>query len=347
MKRLGLVLGVMLLIGSITTSCGKSGVEKIDGAGASFPYPLYTKMLDVYYSKTKIKVSYEAIGSGGGIKSILDRVVDFAGTDKPVSDKKLADTEGILLHVPTCLGAIVATYNLPGKPQLKLTSEVLSKIFLGEVKKWNDPSIAKLNNNIQLPDLDITIVHRSDGSGSTFVFTDYLSKVNSEWKNKVGKGKSVNWPTGVGQAKNAGVASYVKENVGSIGYVELAYANQNLLPVATLKNKSGNFIKPSIESVSLAANVTLPDDTRVSLTDTDAAQGYPLASFTWLLLYQEQNYDNRTKDQATELIKLIWWMTHDAQIYNSKLDYAPLPKAAVKKVEAILNSVVYNGKKVR
>jgi len=249
-----------------------------------------------------------------------------------------------VVHIPTCLGAAVITYNLPGDPTLKFTPDVAADIFLGKIANWNDARIKKLNPMVNLPDMPISIVHRSDGSGTTFIFTDYLSKISEEWKNKVGHKTSVDWPIGLGAKGNEGVSGMIKQTPGALGYVELIYALQNKMPVGLLQNKSGKYVEASIKSVTAAANIAIPVDARVSITNTDAPDGYPISSFTWILLYKEQNYDSRPEDKAKEVVKLVWWMTHEAQQYAAPLIYAPLPKEALKVVEANLKSIVFNGK---
>ncbi len=322
-----------------------AGSMKIEllGAGATFPYPLYSRMFDVYAKETGVRVNYQAIGSGGGIRQLLSKTVDFGGTDAFMFEKEMKEADGKILHIPTCLGAVVVTYNLPGKPELRFTPDIIADIFLGKIKWWNDRRIQAINPDVKLPHQKIVVVHRSDGSGTTFIFTDYLSKVSQEWKKRVGRGKSLNWPVGIGGKGNPGVAGLVKQMMGAIGYVELIYAMGNDMPVGIVRNKSGNYIKPSIESVSYAANVKLPADTRVSLTDTDAKMGYPISSFTWLILYKEQNYKNRSRERAEELLKMISWMIHNGQIYTKPLHYAPLPEAAVKRGEEILRTVTFDG----
>ncbi len=319
-------------------------VGELLGAGATFPYPFYSKMFNEYFSETGVKVNYQAIGSGGGIRQLLSKTVDFGGTDAFMSDSDLAKAEGTILHIPTCLGAVTVTYNLPGVEPLNFTPEIIAGIFLGEIVKWNDVRIRKENREVKLPDQKIVVVHRSDGSGTTFIFSDYLSKVSTKWKDKVGRGKSLNWPVGLGGKGNPGVAGLVKQTPGAVGYVELVYALQNSMPVGNIKNKSGNYIKPSIESVSKAAKVELPDDTRISITNTDAPAGYPISGFTWLIFYKEQKYGGRSEERARELLRLLWWVEHDGQDYAEPLHYAPLPEKAVKKAEVIIKSVTYNGK---
>jgi phosphate transport system substrate-binding protein len=320
-----------------------SDVELL-GAGASFPFPLYSKMFSEYNIKTGVKINYQSIGSGGGIKQLMSKTVDFGASDAFLNDEDLSKMPSSVVHVPTCLGADVITYNLPGDPALKFTPDVAVDIFLGKIINWNDARIKKLNPAVKLPDMSISVVHRSDGSGTTFIFTDYLSKVSEEWKNKVGHKTSVDWPIGIGAKGNEGVSGMIKQTPGALGYVELIYALQNKMPVGLLQNKSGKYVEASIKSVTAAANITIPADARVSITNTDAPDGYPISSFTWILLYKEQNYDSRPEAKAKEVVKLVWWMTHEAQQFTAPLIYAPLPKEALKVVEANLKSVVFNGK---
>lgn len=341
LKRV-MVLAIGLLLPSLIFA---QNIELL-GAGATFPFPLYTKMFDVYYKTTGVRVNYQSIGSGGGQRQLLSKTVDFAGSDAFMTDEQLEKAPGEILHIPICLGAVVPTYNLPGNPEVKFTPEILAEIFLGKIKKWNDERILKVNPSSNLPNMEIVVVHRSDGSGTTFIWTDYLSKISREWKEKVGAGTSVNWPVGIGGKGNEGVSGLVRQTPGSIGYVELIYAVQNNLPTGLVKNKSGKFIKPSIETVSSSANVNLPDDTRISITDTNFPEGYPISGFTWILVYREQNYDGRKKEIAEALVKLLWWMTHEGQKYTKPLHYAPLPDQAVVKAERIIKSVTYNGKSI-
>ncbi|CUU08300.1 phosphate ABC transporter substrate-binding protein, PhoT family (TC 3.A.1.7.1) [Candidatus Thermokryptus mobilis] len=320
--------------------------KELLGAGATFPYVLYSKMFDVYYKQTGVKVNYQSIGSGGGIRQLKEKTVDFGASDAFLSDEQLSEFDAPVLHIPICLGAVVITYNLPGNPQLKLTPDVIADIFLGKIKRWNDERIANLNPDVKLPSLNITVVHRSDGSGTTFVFTDYLSKVSKEWAQRVGRNTSVAWPVGLGGKGNEGVTGLVKQIPGAIGYVELIYAKQNKLPVAMVKNKSGKFVVPELSSITASAKTKIPDDTRVSITDTDAEDGYPISSFTWILVYKEQNYKGRSVERAKQLIRLLWWAVHEGQVYTEPLDYAKLPTEVVKKAEKIIKSITYNGKPV-
>jgi phosphate transport system substrate-binding protein len=314
------------------------------GAGASFPYPLYSKMFSEYNKLTGVKINYQSIGSGGGIKQLMSKTVDFGASDAFLSVEDLSKMPAPVVHIPTCLGAAVLTYNLPGNPVLKFTPDVLADIFLGKITKWNDSRITKLNPAAKLPGMAISIVHRSDGSGTTFIFTDYLSKVSPEWSSKVGHKTAVDWPVGIGAKGNEGVSGMIKQTPGALGYVELIYALQNKMPVGVLKNKKGNYVEASIKSVTAAANVKIAPDARVSITNTEIADGYPISSFTWILLYKEQNFDGRSAEKAKAVVKLVWWMTHAGQQYTTPLVYAPLTKVAQKVVEANLKSIVFSGK---
>lgn len=345
MRRLSLILMLLAAIGLCAIPV--HAAEEFLGAGATFPEPLYAKLFDTYYGLTGVKVNYQGIGSGGGIQQILQKTVDFGGTDAFLTDEQLAKSpDNPILHVPTALGAVVVTYNLAGKPQLKLTPDVVAAIFLGQITRWNDARIAGLNPGVALSGDAIVVVHRSDGSGTTFAFVDYLSKVSPEWKSRVGAGTAVKWPLGLGGKGNPGVAGLVQQMKGAVGYVELSYAEKNKLPYATLKNRSGTFIKPSIKSVTAAAGMALPDDTRTSITNTAAPDGYPISSFTWILVYQDQSYGGRTPAKARALVKLLWWLTHEGQQYGPDLLYAPLPKDAVKKAEIVIRSITHGGLKV-
>ncbi len=324
-----------------TSVASKQG-DGLLGAGATFPYPLYSKMFHAYYLKTGIKVNYQAIGSGGGIRQLLSKTIDFGGTDAFMKDSDLAGIDRTILHIPTCVGAVTITYNVKGVSSLKFTPKIISGIFLGTIVTWNDPEIAKVNAGVLLPDEKIIVAHRSDGSGTTAVFSDYLSEVSPQWREKVGSGKSLDWPVGLGGKGNPGVAAIVRQIPGAVGYVELIYALQNNMPVGDVQNKSGNFIKPSIESVSLAAKVQLPADTRLSITNTAAPGGYPLSGFTWLVFYKEQHYGGRSLEKVKELLNLFWYVEHEGQQYAGPLHYAPLPDEAVKKAETIIKSVTYD-----
>ncbi len=344
-RRSKMVKGLKLLtiISILFVSCGTGLAKDVEltAAGATFPYPFYSKIFDVYNKETAIRVNYQAIGSGGGIRQLINKTVDFAGSDAIMSDKELAEAPAPVLHIPTCAGAVVITYNLSGNPQLKFTPDIIADIFLGKINKWNDRRLAEINPGVKLPDMTMTVVHRSDGSGTTFIFSGYLSKVSSEWKEKVGSGTSLNWPTGLGGKGNPGVAGLVQQTPGSIGYVELIYALQNKMPYGPVKNKKGNFVTATLTSTSKAADTNLPDDMKVMLTDTDAQDGYPISGFTWILVYEDLNYGGRTEEKAKDVAKLLWWMTHEGQKYAEPLDYAPLSKKAVEKAEKLIKSITY------
>ncbi len=316
----------------------------MNGAGATFPYPLYSKWFEEYIKTDPgVRFNYQSIGSGGGIRQITERTVDFGASDGPMTDEQLTKVPGELFHIPTVLGAVVATYNLPGSPKLQFTGEVIADIFLGRITKWNDDRIKALNPAASLPDQAIVVVHRSDGSGTTYIWVDYLSKVSREWEQKVGRGTSVNWPVGVGGKGNEGVAGQVKNLPGALGYVELAYAVTNKLPAAAVKNQAGKVVEPSIETTTAAAAAAatnMPADFRVSLTNPPGADAYPVASFTWLLVYKDQ--PNEAKGRA--LVKFLWWAIHDGQTYPAALLYAPLPAPVVKQIEAKLKQITYAGK---
>ncbi|OIO38788.1 MAG: phosphate ABC transporter substrate-binding protein PstS [Candidatus Omnitrophica bacterium CG1_02_49_16] len=310
----------------------------INGAGATFPYPIYSKWFDVYASiNPDVRFNYQSIGSGGGIKQVTAKTVDFGASDGPMTDQQLADAPGRLIHIPTVMGAVVVTYNVPGVEKgLKLNPDIVADIFLGAITKWNDPRISSANPGVQIPDLPLVVVHRSDGSGTTYIFVDYLSSVSGAWKLKVGKGTSVNWPVGLGGKGNEGVAGLVKQTPGALGYVELAYAEKNGLAYATIQNKSGKFIEPTLESTSKAADgVDIPSDFRVSLVNSANAEAYPIAGFTWLLIYRKM--DDPVKGKA--IVDFIKWAVHDGQKYAKDLLYAPLPEGVVGMIDKKLEDI--------
>ena len=332
----------LLVTGSLAP--GAAAQTLINGAGATFPYPIYSKWFDAYTRvDPEVRFNYQSIGSGGGIKQISSRTVDFGATDGPMTDEQLKQAPGELLHIPTVLGADVVTYNLPGSPKLRFTPDVIADIFLGKITKWNDARLTAANPGVTLPDQPIVVVHRSDGSGTTYIWVDYLSKVSAEWQQKVGKGTSVNWPVGLGGKGNEGVAGQVKNTPGALGYVELAYAAKNALPVALVRNAAGKFIEPTIESTTAAATGaarSMPADFRVSLTNPPGDEAYPIASFTWLLLYREQ--PDQAKGRA--IVNFLWWMSHEGQKFAADLLYAPLPPPVVKQIEARIKEINYQGK---
>jgi phosphate transport system substrate-binding protein len=338
------LLLLLMLVALITATVdGAAREQELIGAGATFPYPLYSKMFDVYSKEYGVKINYQAIGSGGGIRQLINKTVDFGGSDAIMSEADLKEASASILHIPTCAGAVVITYNLSGNPQLRFTPDVIADIFLGKIVKWNDRRLSDINPGLKLPDMNMTVVHRSDGSGTTFIFSDYLSKVSKDWKEKAGAGTSLNWPAGLGGKGNPGVAGLVKQTPGSIGYVELIYAIQNKMPYGMVKNKKGNFVTATLSSTSKAADTNLPDDMKVSLTDTDAPEGYPISGFTWILVYKDQGYRDRPEEKAKELVKLLWWITHEGQKYTEPLEYAALSKKAVEKTEKLIKSVTYKG----
>lgn len=314
------------------------------GAGSSFDYPLFSKMFHEYYTNNGVKVNYQSVGSGAGISQLTHKTVDFGASDAPMKATQESDAGAPVIHIPVTAGAVTITYNLPGFDQtLQLSPKVLADIFMGKITKWDDANIQAVNPGVKLPTTAIVVAHRSDGSGTTSIFTDYLSKVNDDWKNKVGAGTAVSWPIGLGGKGNEGVAGLVRQTPGAIGYVELAYAIQNKMPYAEIQNQAGKFIKPSIESVTAAANVDIPADGKVLLTNTSAPEGYPIAGFSWVIIYQEQHYGNNTKAKAETLVKLLNWMIHDGQQYSADLDYAPLSETAVTVGTNLLKTVTFDG----
>ncbi|MCX6062637.1 MAG: phosphate ABC transporter substrate-binding protein PstS [Caldiserica bacterium] len=316
---------------------------QLAGAGATFPLPLYTKMFDVYNSSTSVRVNYQGIGSGGGIKALTDRTVDFGASDAFLTVAETTAMGAPVLHISTCVGAVVLTYNLDGNPALRCDARTVSDIYMGTITRWNDSRIAALNPGISLPDQAITTVHRSDGSGTTSIFTNYLSMAVATWKSKVGAGKSVSWPVGLGGKGNDGVAGLVSQNKGAIGYVELVYAISSKLPFATMRNSTGNFIVASLSSSGRAAQIQLPDDLKVFLMNSSDAQAYPIAAFTWLLVYRDQKYAGRTLGQAIALKRMLNWMLTTGQSVNEGLGYGKLPGAAVTKAQALVRSLTYGG----
>jgi len=325
-------------------SSGEGSNISLTAAGATFPMPYYNMVFREYADETGVQVTYGGIGSGGGIRSLTDKVVDFGATDAYLSDDKLAEMPAEVVHIPTCIGAVVIAYNLPEVNELKLSNELLSKIFMGEITRWNDPQLKSNNPDATLPDMNITLIHRSDGSGTTYIFSDFMSKISGKWANTVGAGKSLKWPVGMGAKGNPGVAGTISQTEGSIGYVGSEYAFAQKIQTAKVQNSSGAYILPSIESISAAAIGDIPNDTRVMLTNSSDPQSYPISGFTWLILYKEQAYDSRTKEQALATVKLLDWMISEkAQGEAEKVHYAPLPRMAVEKAKAILRHVTYNG----
>jgi phosphate transport system substrate-binding protein len=311
----------------------------INGAGATFPYPIYSKWFDEYAKvDPSVRFNYQSIGSGGGQKQITAQTVDFGASDGPMSDENLAKAPGKLLHIPTVAGADVITYNLPGNPKLKLDGDAIVNIYMGNITKWNDPKIAALNPGVDLPDLPVIVVHRSDGSGTTYIFVDYLSSISPVWADSVGKGTSVKWPVGLGGKGNEGVAGQVKQLSGAVGYVELIYAKQNQMAYADVKNAAGNFITPSIASVTEAlATAKIPDDFRFSMVNPSGDKAYPIAGTTWLLVYEKQ------KDAAKgkKLVDFLNWALTTGESIAPSLDYAPLPTTVQQRVLERIKTIKY------
>lgn len=323
--------------GGAATSSGVS----LTGAGATFPYPLYSKWFSDYANRTGIKINYQSIGSGGGVRQLTEGTVDFGATDSPMTDDEITKAEGPILHIPAALGAVVLIYNVPGiNQQLKLTGPVIADIFLGKIKKWNDKRIAELNAGLALPKTDVLVVHRSDGSGTTFIFTDYLAAISPAWASGPSKGKEVQWPVGLGAKGNEGVTGQVKQTPGAIGYTELIYAKQNRLPYVSVQNSAGNFIAPSVETVTAAAAGAaerLPPDTdyRLSIVNAPGAQAYPISSFTWLLVYQRQT----DAVKGRKLVDFLKWAMADGQKLAGSMDYAPLPTSMASQVAERLGTI--------
>ncbi|MCA1636271.1 MAG: phosphate ABC transporter substrate-binding protein PstS [Acidobacteria bacterium] len=363
-RRISLTLS-LILVAALISACspapvGKGGgaggatsgggVVRLQGTGASFPFPIYQKWVSEYGKlNPQVQIDYQSQGSGIGIKQISAGTVDFGASDKPMSDEELKQAQGgEILHVPTVLGAVVMTYNLPGNPELKFSPDVLADIYLGKITKWDDARIKADNAGVSLPSASIGVVARADGSGTSAVFTEYLSKVSTEWKEKVGTGTNPNWPAGQRANKNEGVTAAVKQNPNTIGYVELVYAVQNKLPVASLKNRAGNFVKPTLDAVTAAAAEALPatpEDLRVSITDAAGAGVYPISSYTYVLVYKDQ----KDAVKGKSLVDFLWWALHDGQAVTKdpQYAYAPLPQEVVTRAEAKLNSVTSGGKTLR
>jgi phosphate transport system substrate-binding protein len=332
---------------STASSTSSGGSVDLTGAGATFPYPIYSKWFADYAKQTGVKINYQSIGSGGGIRQLSEQTVDFGASDAPMSDDDLAKAKGgPILHIPTVLGADVVTYNLPGvSAALKLTPDVIAGIFLGTIKKWNDTRITSLNPGVSIPSQDILVVHRSDGSGTTYIFTDYLTTAAPAWKS-IGKGKEVKWPVGIGAKGNEGVSGQVKQTPGAIGYVELAYAKQNNLPIAAVRNKGGQYVAASVSAVTAAAAgvaKSLPANTdyRLSIVDAPGADSYPISSFTWIIVYQHQSDATKGK----KLVDFLKWALTDGEAEASSLDYAPLPSEMASRVRDRLATIDYAGAK--
>ena len=342
-------LAMILFAAIAVVSCGGNAsgearkAQELSGAGATFPLPFYNVVFEQFAQVNGDAVAYGGIGSGGGVRNLRDKIVDFAGSDAFLSDKEMAEMAPVV-HIPTCMGAVVVAYNLDGVNELKLTGELVADIFAGEVKMWNDARLQELNPEAQLPNEPIIPVYRSDGSGTTFVFTDYLAKVSPMWKEKFGAGKSVNFPSGQAAKGNPGVAGVIKQTKNTIGYVGSEYAFAQKIPYASIKNQRGEFVLPSSASISASASGEIPADTRSSITNSDASGAYPISTFTWMVIYEEQNYSGRTKEQALATLDLVKYILSDeAQNITSEVHYAPLPAKAKELSLTNLKSVTYDG----
>lgn len=347
MKKIYLLLVTVILAFTACNSSKKEGTAKLSGAGATFPAPFYNIVFKDYTQATGNDVTYGGIGSGGGIRSLKDKTVDFGASDVFLSDEELKDMGSDVVHIPTALGAVVLSYNLPEIKNLKLDAVLISAIFRGEITKWNDAKIKALNPDLIFPDQAITPVYRSDGSGTTFVFSDYMSKADSLWKKDLGTGKSLNFKFGVAAKGNPGVAGIVAETKGSVGYIGSEYALALNLATASLKNSSGNFIEANANSISAAAKVDMPDDTRALITNPSESDAYPISTFTWIIVYKEQAYNNRSENTARALTGLLDYIISDkGQQIAVKTHYAPLPASLAEKTRNIIRSITYNNKPV-
>ena len=322
---------------------GSREAQELSGAGATFPLPFYNVVFEKFAEVNGDVVAYGGIGSGGGVRNLRDKIVDFAGSDAFLSDKEMAEMAPVV-HIPTCMGAVVLAYNLDGVKELKLSGEIIADIFAGNIKMWNDERLAALNPDVKLPNESIIPVFRSDGSGTTFVFTDYLTKVSPMWKEKFGAGKSVNFPSGQAAKGNPGVAGVIKQTKNSIGYVGSEYAFAQKIPYAKIKNQRGEIVEPNAASISAAASGVIPTDTRCSITNADAKGAYPISTFTWMIIYKEQNYSDRSKEQALATLDLLKYILSDeAQNITSEVHYAPLPAKAKELSMTNLKTVTYDG----
>lgn len=333
-----------LVVALAMVSCGGNNEgQELSGAGATFPLPFYNVIFEQFSEVSGNQVAYGGIGSGGGVRNLRDKIVDFAASDAYLSEKEMAEMSPVV-HVPTCMGAVVVAYNLDGVDELNLTGEIIADIFAGKITMWNDERLVALNPDVRLPAKAIMPVYRSDGSGTTYVFTDYLTKVSPMWKQEFGAGKSVNFPAGQAAKGNPGVASIIKQTKNTIGYVGSEYAFAQKIPFASIQNARGEFVLPSTASISAAASGEIPADTRCSITNSDAAGAYPISTFTWIIIYKEQNYSDRTKEQAEATLDLLKYILSDeAQNITSEVHYAPLPAKAKELSMKNLKTVTYNG----
>jgi len=344
LKRLKICLVITFLL--LSSPAGLYSQPVLNGAGATFPSPLYFKWIEAYGKDDPVRIIYKGAGSGEGIRQLLAREVDFGGTDAFLSEEDMRKTPDTILHIPTCIGAVAIIYNLPGNQDLRLTPDILTDIFLGRITSWADQRISQINSGASPAKLKISVVHRSEGSGTTFLLSDYLTKVSPAWKKTVGVGKQIRWKTGIGVEENSGVAELVKKIPGSIGYVSLNYAVALKLPTAALKNKRGRYMKPTVESVSSAASIDLPTDARALITNSGHPNAYPISGFSYIVLFREQAYHQRSKEKAESLARFLWWCIHEGQREAGPLFYAPLPRQAVLVTEKILRSLAYAGQPI-
>jgi phosphate transport system substrate-binding protein len=337
----------LLFVGLLATlSPSADRATEISGAGATFPQPFYEKAFNAYRAaEPAVAIRYQGVGSGTGTQALLAKQVDFAASDVQLSDDEQRRSGMAMVHIPSCLGAVAVVVNLPGNPKIRLTRDVLASVFLGRLTRWNARAIAELNPKASLPGLPITVVHRADSSGTSFVFTEFLTKISTDWRAKVGTGREVAWPGGRQAKGNAGVAGLVRHLPGSIGYVELVYAIGNDMTVVAIQNRAGSFVAPTPESVSQAA-AHLPEGSSMSLTDTAEEGGYPISSFSWIVLYREQSYQGRGQDRAEALARMLWWLIHDGQKHAADLHYGVLPDPVITRAEAALATLLYRGKPV-
>lgn len=347
MKKLLVLITALAILVSCNNASKKSSAGnklKVTAAGATFPMPFYNLAFKKYTELSGIDFTYGGIGSGGGIRSLADKVVDFGATDAFLSDKELADFGTQVTHIPTCMGAVVIAFNVPGVDSLRVTPQILEGVFLGNIKNWNDPVLKSVNPGINLPNLGITVVYRSDGSGTTNIFSDYMTKISKLWADKIGAGKSLNWPTGIGAKGNPGVAGTISQTKGAIGYIGSEYAFAQKISYARVQNSSGNFINPDIPSITAAARTEIPADTRVMVTNSSDPEAYPISGFTWIILYKDQAYGDRTKEQAKATVDFLKWLIGpDGQAIAESVNYAPLPDQVKGLAKDILNKVTYNG----
>ncbi len=345
---------ITILAALLLVSCGGGNKEGQSGgsgeavtlsaAGATFPLPFYNLAIKNYTDDKNVAISYGGVGSGGGIRSLKDQVVDFGATDAFLNDGQEAEMPAEIVHIPTCIGAVVIAYNLEGIADLKLSNENLQDIFMGRITNWNDEKLAASNPGVTLPDKAVTVVHRSDGSGTTYIFSDYMSKISADWETEVGRGKSLKWPVGIGAKGNPGVAGTIKQTDGAVGYIGSEFAFAQKIPYAQVENSVGNYIVPSLASISAAAKGDVPADTKIMLTNSSDPEAYPISGFTWIILYKEQNYNQRSKAQAEATLEFLTWLLEkEAQALAQQVNYAPLPEETVAHARKILSSVTFDG----